>query len=91
MDSDPGFLIYRRFGYLRNRLLLNQQDKLRGLEKCLDFLDKGDAEVPERRKMLCSRVVDENQEGPHRKELLIDCLEELKIYGQTNCFFLLRH
>src|SRR5271154_907006 len=39
MDSDDGFMIYRRFGYLQSRLLLEKQERLRRLEERLDHLD----------------------------------------------------
>lgn len=35
-------MLYRRFGFLQSRLLLNKQDELRELEKDLDRLDKYD-------------------------------------------------
>lgn len=38
-DSDENFMIYRRFGYLQSRLLLEKQDELRSLEEELEILD----------------------------------------------------
>ena len=38
-DSDDSFMIYRRFGYLQSRILLEKQDELRSLEQQLDELD----------------------------------------------------
>lgn len=40
LDSDENFMLYRRFGYLQARLLLDKQDDLRRLEAKLDKLDK---------------------------------------------------
>lgn len=40
LDSDENFMLYRRFGYLQARLLLDKQDDLRRLEARLDKLDK---------------------------------------------------
>lgn len=38
-DSDEEFMLYRRFGYLQARVLLDKQDKLRQLERELDVFD----------------------------------------------------
>jgi hypothetical protein len=40
LDSDENFMIYRRFGYVQGRLLLEKQDELRKLEEKLDKYDK---------------------------------------------------
>lgn len=40
LDSDENFMIYRRFGYIQSRLLLEKQDELRMLEDKLDILDR---------------------------------------------------
>ena len=39
LDSDDCFMVYRRFGFLQSRLLLEKQDELRELERKLDRLD----------------------------------------------------
>lgn len=39
-NSSDAFSIYRRFGYLQSRLLLEKQDILRVLEKRLDAYDR---------------------------------------------------
>ena len=39
LDSDDNFMVYRRFGYLQARLLLEKQEQLRRLEEDLDILD----------------------------------------------------
>lgn len=41
-SSDEDFAIYRRFGYLQARLLLDKQDQLRLLEEQLDRYDTSD-------------------------------------------------
>jgi hypothetical protein len=41
-SSDEEFAIYRRFGYLQARLLLDKQDQLRVLEERLDHYDTHD-------------------------------------------------
>ena len=40
LDSDENFMIYRRFGYVQGRLLLEKQDELRKLEQRLEKYDK---------------------------------------------------
>lgn len=40
LDSDENFMVYRRFGYVQSRLLLEKQDDLRKLETKLDKYDK---------------------------------------------------
>lgn len=99
IDSDETFMIYRRFGYLRSRLLLYYQDRLAGFERTLDSLDKKDAHEHARR--LCSRQADCNQARPQRPELFLQLARDMKLYGmlddnfldakrakfcQTNCF-----
>jgi hypothetical protein len=42
LDSDENFMLYRRFGYLQSRLLLEKQDELRVLEEKLDKMDEHD-------------------------------------------------
>lgn len=39
-DSDPSFMIYRRFGFMSTRVLLDKQDELRMLEEQLDHYDR---------------------------------------------------
>ena len=40
LDSDESFMIFRRFGYIQSRLLLEKQDQLRKLEAELEALDE---------------------------------------------------
>lgn len=40
LDSDEGYSIYRRFGYVQARLLLEKQDEMHQLEKKLIRVDK---------------------------------------------------
>jgi hypothetical protein len=40
LDSDESFSVFRRFGYIQSRLLLEKQDDLRILEEELDILDE---------------------------------------------------
>jgi hypothetical protein len=65
LDSDEGFTIYRRFGYLQSRLLLDKQEQLRLLEEKLEHLDlkiaKDDPGA------LCSRTLYGPNAVEHRK------------------------
>lgn len=64
LDSDESFGLYRRFGYLQARVILEKQEELRCLEESLDDLD---------RKQQCSQpssLFCRALQGPERKELL---------------------
>ncbi|KAI9846331.1 MAG: hypothetical protein M1837_004184 [Sclerophora amabilis] len=78
VDSDENFLIYRRFGLLRNRVLLHAQDELADLERKLNQMDKTD----ERQEpaILKSRQRDENQALSRRALLLEKIDRKLKEY-----------
>ena len=84
MDSDENFMIYRRFGFLHSRVLLNKQDELRLLEERLDDLDKIDAKDSAR--CLQSRQKDDARtdvEREHsRQELLKKSEQILGQYGK---------
>jgi hypothetical protein len=45
LDSDEKFMVYRRFGYLQSRLLLEKQEHLQQLEEELESLDQEEAET----------------------------------------------
>lgn len=68
-------MLYRRFGFLQSRLLLNKQDQLRALEEQLDQLDQNDEE-----QYLISRDNDEADERP-RIRLLQKIEIKFKEYG----------
>jgi len=71
LDSDENFMIYRRFGFLHARLLLQKQDELRIMEEELDRMDKHD--LSNHRKALQCRLDDverEDQVGETRQALL---------------------
>lgn len=76
LDSDENFMLYRRFGYLQARLLLNKQDQLRALEEDLDKLDKYDEEG-----FLRSRDKDEAA-NTERCQLLKDIEVKFKEYSK---------
>ncbi|KAE8443798.1 hypothetical protein EG329_001392 [Mollisiaceae sp. DMI_Dod_QoI] len=61
LDSDENFMIYRRFGFLHARLLLQKQDELRIMEKELDRMDRRDKS--HNLKALQCRLEDVEQQG----------------------------
>ncbi|KAF2186441.1 hypothetical protein K469DRAFT_706409 [Zopfia rhizophila CBS 207.26] len=67
LDSDEGFTMYRRFGYLQSRLLLDKQEELRVLEKKLDRMDKRLTKKDEDR--MCSRDMFGSDVEKHRQLL----------------------
>ncbi|KAI4218417.1 MAG: hypothetical protein LQ349_008727 [Xanthoria aureola] len=79
-NADPSFLIYRKFGWLHNRLLLYLQDELVALEYKLNKLDRNtfanDNDVK-----LKSRREDYNNPGL-RRDTVKQIAEKLKEYGQ---------
>ena len=66
LDSDDNFMVFRRFGYLQSRLLLDKQDDLRKLEEQLDRLDASDTETTGNEELLDRR----RNFGAERLELL---------------------
>lgn len=78
INSDPSFLMCRRFGFLHSRVLLYRQDELAQLENQLVELDADDAENNPR--ALLSRELDEQQDST-RKDLILNINEKLKEYG----------
>ncbi|KAF2657862.1 hypothetical protein K491DRAFT_313155 [Lophiostoma macrostomum CBS 122681] len=62
LDSDEGLSVYRRFGYLQSRLLLNKQEDLRRLEKDLSRMDRMITHTDIN--AMCSRDL----RGPHRED-----------------------
>ena len=89
MDSDENFMIYRRFGFLHSRILLNKQDELREIEERLDDLDGIDS-GGSKASALClqSRRKDEIRTDVNRRdsrqELLRISEEKLCQYGLSN-------
>src|ERR1700712_961884 len=68
-------MLYRRFGFLQSRLLLNKQDQLRALEEQLDEIDRGDDE-----EYLTSRDMDDADERP-RTRLMKKIETKFREYG----------
>ncbi|KAL9001004.1 MAG: hypothetical protein Q9169_000488 [Polycauliona sp. 2 TL-2023] len=79
-NADPSFLIYRKFGWLHNRLLLYLQDEIVALEYKLNKLDRNtfalDSEVK-----LKSRREDFLDPGP-RRDTIRQIAEKLREYDE---------
>lgn len=82
MDSDPSFMIYRRFGYTRQRLLLYWQDVVREKEEALDELDMEHAIDPVWHRALWHREADDASNPPVRRNMILDLGEALRQYGE---------
>lgn len=76
-------MIYRRFGFLSARLLLDQQDHLRLLEEDLDELDQDDAQNHPNRNL--TRDLSE-KDSRERRELLVRIKTEYCEYGISPAF-----
>lgn len=84
VNSDDSFLIARKYGFLRARVLLNRQDELSVLEKNLTALDEDDHQ--HRRWALRSRRLDEQSDHDpvYSRKVLMDKIDDkLKQYGKT--------
>lgn len=84
MDSDPTFMVYRRFGYTRQRLLLYWQDVVREREEALDKLDREDAADEDLEAALWHRQGDDSRTPPRRRNLIVKLGEALHEYGRIS-------
>ena len=87
IDSDENFMIYRRFGVLHSRIILQKQDELREIEESLVSLDNQDYLGSEQaRECLKSRSKDERRtdsgEQGSRRLLLEKAEKKALEYGQ---------
>ena len=83
INSDENFLIARKYGFLRSRVLLYRQDELSVLEKDLVALD--DEDKNSRELALMSRKHDEETDKDplySRKVLMQKIDDKLKEYGE---------
>ena len=88
VNSDENFLIARKYGYLRSRVLLYRQDELSVLEKDLIALDADDEE--NRPLALQSRKHDEqtDKDPVYSRKVLIQKIDDkLKEYGKATSQF----
>ena len=81
LDSDDNFMVYRRFGFLQTRLLLEKQDTLRVLEKRLDRLDESETIGDDNEDNLCSRDGDGGDQT-ERINLMTAIRTAFQEYGQ---------
>ena len=79
-DCDPCFLVYRKFGWLHNRLLLHLQDELTVLEEELEEFDKHEA-TKSKPIYQQSRRKDERRADSKRPAMLKLIQEKLEEYG----------
>ena len=82
---DPNFLICRKYGWLRNRVLLYRQDELNQMERRLLAMD--DEDKDEYPIALYSRKMDDETrpdipEEYSRRTLIMQIDEKLKQYGK---------
>jgi hypothetical protein len=84
LDSDDNFMIYRRFGYLQARLLLEKQEQLRRLEWELELLDEKDMKAKSR--ALISFADGEDGEGQERRQLMQKIEDKIRDYGKWKTF-----
>lgn len=83
MNSDSSLTLFRKFGYLRARILLAKQDELAEMEEQLESLDVNEAKMFN----LTTRRRDSNQK---RQELLLQITEKLESYGALSVTLALR-
>ncbi|KAL8909257.1 MAG: hypothetical protein Q9171_005113 [Xanthocarpia ochracea] len=87
-NADPSFLIYRKFGWLHNRLLLYLQDELAELEFKLDQLDKATFSDDEDIKLSSRR---DDWAGPSkRRDLVRQIAQKLEEYDMVAQQFIFR-
>ena len=80
-DLDSDFLIFRKFGWLRNYALLHLQDEIFHMQQKLERLDKWEETRGDFRKLL-SRRRDYVKDESSRKRLLEDVHNKLAQYGE---------
>lgn len=83
VDADPSWLIYRKFGWLRNRLLLDLQDELVTYERELELIDGNISRLGDLDKVLASRRNDERKKT-RRRGLLKEIRQKFVEYGMSS-------
>lgn len=89
LDSDDAFMVYRRFGLVFSRLLLNKQDEIQKMEATLLAMDSSDKNL-DNGKYLMSRIQDVKREEesipqgwPETRPQLLEKLEKKALeYGE---------
>ena len=80
-DCDPSLLIFRKFGWAHNRVLLSLQDEIAELETKLKRYDAWDFADGDFRRLLSQRR-DFQQEASVRLELMEKLKRKLVEYGR---------
>lgn len=80
MDSDENFMMYRRFGYIQARLLLDKQNEIQQIEKELDMYD----DCADEEALGTGETDDEDQS--YRKQILKKAEAKFREYGKTVSF-----
>ena len=80
LDSDDAFMVYRRFGLVFSRLLLNKQDEIREMEATMLAMDRTD-ENHKNDKYIMSRTEDIKRDSvptywPESRPQLLERLEK---------------
>jgi hypothetical protein len=84
LDSDDGFTIFRRFGYLQSRLLLNKQEDLRYAEQRLQELET--EMIKQNKDRLCFRETF-GPDGDEHQKLLEDIEQKFCSYCKFDSSF----
>ena len=82
IDADPGFLVFRRFGWLHNYVLLELQDELAQLEQSLESHDRNEHKHGIAKRLKSRRMDIGMKESRH--DLLTTIQKKLAEYGK--CF-----
>lgn len=80
LNSDDNFRVYRRFGTLRNRIILHKQHELAKLEERLNELDKIDDK--EHKHRIQSIRKDQCDQGSQRQTLINEIDQKLEHYDK---------
>jgi hypothetical protein len=73
-------MLYRRFGYLQSRLILDKQEELRKLEESLDKMDRRHTDSDPFR--LCSAKMKIDEFANERKSLMSEIETSFCSYGK---------
>jgi hypothetical protein len=90
LDSDENFMVYRRFGFVQTRLLLEKQDEMRQLESKLDRYDKRTGQNSETSANLRTRDL-KPEAATARKEIMEKLGKCFNEYGISNFAFISLH
>lgn len=81
-------MVFRRFGFLQARLLLEKQDSLRQLEAHLDLLDRSETQDEQHKQRLCNRDIYDEESACKRTDLMSAIERTFRGYGLRSNFLL---